>query len=441
MKKFSKELFTINDHVLVALSGGADSVSCLHFLLSLCNVSISAFHLNHSLREESSSEQNFCHDFCQKKNIMFYTKTADILKESKLLKKSIEETGRIFRYRLLEETAKEIGANIIVTAHHQGDQTESILMQFLSGSSGIFMGIKREWIRDKVKIIRPMLEVSKSEIYAYCEENKLQFCEDSSNLDVNFTRNKLRQVVIPLIKNSINPALDNTLSRHVRLTNNLASYLEKTVDKSLEEISSLSKYSISQLHKLDIFIQCEVIKRLLLPWEDLRITSSIIEEVLSFLSTSRANSQMKLSSNLLCLKEYDIFFFTALKSKASEDNLLISFGENIFQEFSLTVQEVSHPLISKENNEVACLDLEKIDTNSLHIRVKKVGDKFIPLGMSHFKKLKDYFIDKKIPTTKRKETHLLCDKDKIIWIIGHEIDNRVKIDVNSKKYLYIKYTF
>ena len=264
MDKFNKSLLLDDDIILVALSGGADSIACLYYLHdNFKSANIMAFHLNHKLRTDADSDMLFCQEVCKKLEITIFIEEKEIAIEAKKMKKSLEETGRIVRYKFLKYIANKHKITKIVTAHHADDNNESILMQIFNGTGGLHLGVSEVIkINNKHQIIRPMLNVRKNDIYQYCVLNKISFREDSTNLENDFKRNKLRNIIIPLIKKQINSNLEKSLEKFKTISDEMSSFIDTYIEKSLAIILVDNKYSITKFKQDDVFIRKEIINLL-----------------------------------------------------------------------------------------------------------------------------------------------------------------------------------
>ena len=202
------------DTIVVGVSGGPDSICLLNVLKNLQNelkINIVVAHINHMIRKEADSETVFVQDFCEQRDIKCFVKKADVLQIAKEKKLGTEEVGRKIRYDFFEEVKNIVGGNKIATAHNANDNAETVLMNFLrgSGSTGL-KGI--EPIRDN-KLIRPIIECTRQEIEQYCNEKGLNPKYDKTNQENIYTRNKIRNIVIPYIKKEFNPNIINTMDR------------------------------------------------------------------------------------------------------------------------------------------------------------------------------------------------------------------------------------
>ena len=212
IKKYN--LIENGDSIVIGVSGGPDSICLLHVLNELkneLNFKISVAHINHMIREEADDETEYVKEFCENLGIECYIKRIDVVKIANNLKRGTEETGRQIRYEFFDEILEKTASNKIATAHNNNDKVETILMNILRGSG--LSGLKGiEAIRDN-KYIRPLIETSREEIEKYCEENNLNPKIDKSNNENIYTRNKVRNIVIPYIKQEFNPNILKTINR------------------------------------------------------------------------------------------------------------------------------------------------------------------------------------------------------------------------------------
>jgi len=235
IKKYN--LIKEGDSIVIGVSGGPDSICLLHVLNELkneLNFKIYVAHINHMIREEADSETEYVKDFCEKLGIECYIKRIDVVEIANNLKRGTEETGRKIRYEFFDEVLEKTDANKIATAHNSNDKVETILMNILRGSG--ISGLKGiEAIRDE-KFIRPLIETSREEIEEYCEVNKLNPKIDKSNNENIYTRNKVRNVVIPYIKQEFNPNILKTINRLSEVATEESEYLNKITEQTFNKI-------------------------------------------------------------------------------------------------------------------------------------------------------------------------------------------------------------
>lgn len=218
IKKYN--LIEKGDGIVVGVSGGPDSICLVNILYNLkkeLGIDIIVTHINHMIREEAGDDEEFANEYCKNRKIPFYSKKIDIQTISKKEKKSTEEAGREARYEFFNEILKKCGGTKIATAHTKGDNAETVLMNIIrgTGTSGL-KGIQPK--RDNI-YIKPLIEISREEIEEYCEVNRLNPRHDKTNDENIYTRNKIRNILIPLIKEEFNPNIIDTLERLSRLSN------------------------------------------------------------------------------------------------------------------------------------------------------------------------------------------------------------------------------
>ena len=253
-----------NDKIVIGVSGGPDSICLLHLLYSLqekLKFEIVVAHINHQIREVADSETEYVKDFCKKLGIECFVKKENILELAKKQKKGTEEVGRQVRYDFFEEVAQKTEANKIATAHNANDRAETVILNILRGSG--ISGLKGiEAMRDN-KYIRPLILTNREKIEKYCEENNLNPRIDESNLESIYSRNKVRNIVIPYIKKEFNQNIIQTINRLSDVATDENEYLQKLTKEKYNEISSIENETI--VLNLKKFNQLElVIKRRLI---------------------------------------------------------------------------------------------------------------------------------------------------------------------------------
>ena len=305
------------DTIVVGVSGGPDSICLLNVLKNLQNelkINIVVAHINHMIRKEADSETVFVQDFCEQRDIKCFVKKADVLQIAKEKKLGTEEVGRKIRYDFFEEVKNLVGGNKIATAHNANDNAETVLMNFLrgSGSTGL-KGI--EPIRDN-KLIRPIIECTRQEIEQYCNEKGLNPKYDKTNQENIYTRNKIRNMLIPYIQENFNPNIIETINRMSNLIATDEMYFKSIVKQSYKEtfISRTEKEIILDLKKFNILEK--VIKSRLIIYtinELLGTTNGIekihIEDVIKLCKNNIGNKYLTPNKNIkIMIKNKKIFF-------------------------------------------------------------------------------------------------------------------------------------
>lgn len=305
------------DTIVVGVSGGPDSICLLNVLKNLQNelkINIVVAHINHMIRKEADSETVFVQDFCEQRDIKCFVKKADVLQIAKEKKLGTEEVGRKIRYDFFEEVKNIVGGNKIATAHNANDNAETVLMNFLrgSGSTGL-KGI--EQIRDN-KLIRPIIECTRQEIEQYCNEKGLNPKYDKTNQENIYTRNKIRNMLIPYIQENFNPNIIETINRMSHLIATDEMYFKSIVKQSYKEtfISRTEKEIILDLKKFNVLEK--VIKSRLIIYtinELLGTTNGIekihIEDVIKLCKNNIGNKYLTPNKNIkIMIKNKKIFF-------------------------------------------------------------------------------------------------------------------------------------
>ncbi len=321
IKKYN--LINENDSIVIGVSGGPDSICLLHVLNEIknkLNFKIYVAHINHMIRKEADEETEYVKEFCKKLGIECYIKRIDVVKIANNLKRGTEETGRNIRYEFFNEVLEKTKSNKIATAHNSNDKVETIIMNVLrgSGSNGL-KGIEAK--RDE-KYIRPLIEISRKDIEEYCKVNKLNPRIDKSNSENIYTRNKIRNVVIPYIEKEFNPNIMKTISRLSEVVNEENEYLNKVTEKTYNEIKlSNAKGETPNTIILDLkaFNNLElVIKRRIILYTINEVLSSTvglekvnIDDIIKLCSNNIGNKYLKPIKNLKILVNKGKIFFIA----------------------------------------------------------------------------------------------------------------------------------
>ncbi len=437
--KFIKEyrLIESGDNILISLSGGSDSVFLLNFLFKYKDkykITLAAFHLNHLLRKESSSDQRFSQQICSQLRLPFFTTNKNVKIYARRNKLSIEEAGRNLRYKCLKEFADKYSFNKIATAHNLDDNAETVLLNLIKGKglrsiSGI--PIKHE------NIIRPIMCLTKSEIEKYLRLNKIDFVEDLSNQSDIYERNYLRLKIVPELLKKFNKNLSNSIFQTSKILEGFLELFDKILIEKYYDLVSLTDgdliLKLNSFYQENKIIQTEIIRRVLL--EELKIepTFKIISDILNLVRL-QIGKKISISDEYQVIRERNLLRFTKSNEKKS-----VHIKVRVGNTYSINNQIISVKkskktmLDTNPNNEL--IDADKIVGN-LIIRNWKEGDRFIPLGMKGSKKVSDFLTDAKISVKER--VLVLTDDEKILSVIGHRIDDRVKISNDTKNFYKIE---
>lgn len=436
------ELLSSGEKILVAVSGGPDSVFLLHFLNKYkkkFKIELGAVHINHLLRgNDSERDELFCKTICDELSIPFYLLRKDIKSYSKKNKISLEVAGRKIRYEFFGKISSKNKYDRIVTAHNVDDNAETVLLNLIKGTGikGIAgIPVKRN------NIVRPILSLTKKEILDYLNENQFEYRVDESNLSNDFERNFLRNEVIPLIQKNINPAFSNsalnTSLNLQRLNLGLAeifSGLKSAVKVKFNRSVSIPVDFIKSENK---FIISYAIKELIDENFSVKLESNDLKKIIMLVKKQSGKSE-ELSENLNALKERNEIRIVKKSALKNSNEIKISTGSEIKiarKTFSILEAKRNEVKIGKSKN------IEYISADALNsdfiVRTWTEGDKFFPIGMQGSKKISDYLNDIKINSFEKKEQLVLENAGSIVWVIGKRLDDRFKLTPNTKKVLKI----
>ena len=422
------DLFSTEDKLILAISGGADSVA-LACLLKDTGYNFVLAHCNFKLRgSESDNDEVFVKNLAEKMELECYVKSFNTQFYSKENKISLQMAARELRYCWFEELRKEIDAKYVLVAQHKDDDLETFFINLIRGS-GIkgLLGIKSK--RDK--IVRPLLIFSREQIENYLSIKKQKFRNDSSNSDVKYLRNNIRHHLIPLIKD-MNPSFENTLSKEVDFLNEIYNVFMTNFEIIKEELIEMTEKG------------CEIDKFKLLSIQNNKI---FLREIITPFGFSQCDKILESCRSI----SGKLFFSHTHKLLVDRKKLIITEikkEKNLFielEEFDNLTYPISLRFRNSDQNQfitdknIVFLDKEKL-TFPLSLRKWKNGDFFYPIGMNGKKKLSDFFIDNKFTQFDKEDCYLLCSGEDIVWIVGHRMDDRFKISDDTKK-VYIAELF
>ena len=417
-----KQLFEKNDKLLLAISGGADSVA-LAYLLKQLEYNFTLAHCNFGLRnKESEKDEVFVKELAKKLGVKCFTKSFETQKFAIKNKISIQMTARDLRYEWFEILRKEKGCDFVLTAHHRDDNMETFFINLLRGT-GIkgMLGIDRI----KEKIIRPLLFANKDEIYYFLKKNKIKFREDSSNKDTKYLRNKIRLQLLPLLK-EINPSFNETLTKEKNYLSSVSAIYfteiekqKKKILKQKENYFTISKVELKKLNPLETYLY-EFLKP---------FGFSNIEDIACTIS-KQSGKQFFSSTHRITIDRKELII-QAIRQNEKVEILIEKVDNECFYPLHLEFS-ISDNLEIKKDKGIAMLDFNKLKF-PLVLRKWGKGDFFTPFGMKGKKKLSDFFIDNKISIPEKEQIWILCSANEIVWIVGYRISEKFKITEPSKK--------
>lgn len=426
-------LFCKNHRILIALSGGVDSV-VLVTLMHKANYNIALAHCNFHLRdEESNRDEAFVRSWAKENNVELFVKEFDTYGYMKENKISLEMAARDLRYEWFNSLMETKKFDFLCTAHHLDDSIETFFINLLRGTgiAGLH-GIQAK----NDKITRPLLFATREEILNYAKENNITYVEDSTNAETKFTRNKIRHNLFPILK-EINPNFENALKKDIEYLNDTEFIFRKEIEKAKSEIiekeNDLIKINISKLLSLNpmkIYLY-EILSEYGFNEANINDISQSFEEI---------SGKQFFSKSHRIVKDRQYLFIEKRKENPINDFYLINQNQGSLI-FPLKMQfEILKDLrfinISKEKT-IAMLDYDLLKF-PLILRKWRQGDSFVPFGMKKEKKLSDYFTSNKYSLLDKENQWILCSEDKILWIVGERIDDRFRISNKTKNILKIE---
>jgi tRNA(Ile)-lysidine synthase len=448
-----KELVKKGETIVLAVSGGPDSLCLLHLfnrLASADNLKLVVAHLNHGLRPEAAAEEAGLASLAARLNLSFKAKRVNIRSYKKRLKLSEEAAGRRARYRFLLRVARSFKADAIALGHHRDDQAETVLLNLLRGS-GIdgLSGMLPLRHLNGVKLIRPLLEFRRSEIESYCLDQGLDYYTDSSNLETYYTRNKIRLDLIPHLEERYNPRIREALAGLAELAAEdrlyFAHQVRKTAGKLVEHKGKLTFLDRSTLNKLPRAISSRVLRQLLSHYRTGRELGRLhLNQLLELAKDGNVGARLDLPGGLRAYRAKDSLILARKDDWKPEE---IGEQELLIPGLALLPggQAISASLARRGNlcwppqRNSAYLDFDTIPPGRIIIRSRKPGDRFHPQGATGSKKLKSFLIDQKVDQMMRDSLPLVTVGGAIIWVAGLRIAHPYRVTNKTARVLCLKY--
>ncbi|HOP49692.1 MAG TPA: tRNA lysidine(34) synthetase TilS [Ignavibacteriales bacterium] len=424
-------LIESNDNILIAFSGGPDSVFLMTFLNEFKNylkINLFACHVNHNLRVNATKDMEFALSFCDDLQIPIAVTSVNVYEYKDLNKLSIEEAARILRYEALENIAKKFSCNKIATAHNLNDNTETFLLNVLKGTG--LKGLKGIPIK-RDNIIRPIMCFTKDEIVNYLKKNNISYIIDETNLTNDYQRNYLRNEILPKLREKINPKLDNSIFNLGRILEDF----EVNLDANCNITNDKLKIEKSRLSKISLYNCLSNIP-------NLEISYKLIDDLFE-LKEKKIGKKIVLPKNYIALNDRDFIIIYKDDKNIENETFVLTIKNNFlktkyFDIFVNILERKDVNINEKETNE-EFIDFDKLKSDELIIRKYRETDYFYPLGLKNKQSLKDFLSNNKVPIINRKDVFVIENDEKIIYVIGYRIDNRFKITNNTKRVLKICY--
>ncbi|MCT4661158.1 MAG: tRNA lysidine(34) synthetase TilS [Tissierellales bacterium] len=443
----SEKLIIAGDKLLLGVSGGVDSMVLLDLMIQIradMSIELGVAHLNHGLRGEAADKDcELVRRVSIENEIPFYEEKVDMMEYSRTHKLTPEEAGRNLRRNFFRRISEKYDYKKIVLAHNQNDQAETLIMRIFRGT-GIdgLIGIKKingMWIR-------PMLMISRTEIERYALEYGIKYRTDHTNLETIYERNKIRLDLLPMIQKQYNPKIIESLVRLSKSAEADVSYIEGVVDGIASEMFEIDEkyleFSIEKFNKIDNRLKNRVLRR------GLRLLKQSLEGIeenniillKAFIENSVSGRFHDIKDGLKAHSYNDKCRIGYINMNSERYEYEIGIGTLLKNErFEIETEVINAENIKKYSKDVfvKCFDYDKI-SYALKIRNRKNGDRIKVLGMQGSKKLKDLFIDLKIPRYERNDIPLIVSGDQIVWVVGYRISDDFKVTDSTRRVLKIK---
>ena len=428
------------DGVLAAVSGGADSVCLLLVLKALeesLGIHVAAFHLHHGLRgAEADRDERFVRELCERLQVSLHAVREDVAGYAKTHGLSEEEAGRILRYQWLEKTAGEFGCRRIATAHHKDDQTETVLMNLFRGSGLRGLGGIRpvRELSGELTLIRPLLGINRQEIETYLIEEKEAWCEDSTNKELVYARNKVRNELIPWIREHINDRAEEHILKTAAFASQADEYFVSQAEKLLGDGFQEQEASFAEIDTALFDSQPDIMKSYLIRAMIMKVSGNAKDisarhmDAIVALDGPGGGTSVDLPYGLQAMRSYQKLI---IRKAVAEQNAR-GCGKNLQTKVFPWKKDMEIP----KNQYTKWFDYDKIN-DTLSVRTREPGDYFM-IGNGKTKKLHRFFIDEKIPEELRDHILLLAEGNHVLWIIGYRISEYYKVTEATRNILEVR---
>ena len=436
-----ENLIEKNDKILIGLSGGADSVFLFNVLYKLkddFDFEIKTCHINHSYRDAALRDEKFSRKISEEKNIQFFSKKVDMKQYSIDNSISLEDSGRILRYNCFKEILESEKLNKIAVAHHLDDQVETFFLHLFRGSG--IDGLCGIQYRNK-DIIRPLLDISKSEILNYLDENNIEYVADETNFVADVQRNKIRLEMLPYIQENFNSSINESIYRTINILKDSKEIIDDVTKLKYETLVSqkYSEYSID----VDLFkkektsVKRNIIRKLLIELngsnQDIRMV--YIDDIIELFDLK--NGSEYVFKDYSFFKSYDKVIIRKNLNNKKSQSVEFEFGKINFGDFKINSYLTKDTNVKPSRNKM--LFDSEILSHNLILRKRKNGDRIKLKGFT--KKIKDVFIDNKVLQIERDNYPILSDEENVYAILSLKRSNLYMKNSNSKEVLVIEVTY
>ncbi|MBN2590185.1 MAG: tRNA lysidine(34) synthetase TilS [Sedimentisphaerales bacterium] len=453
-------------NILLAVSGGADSIALLHALHTITSQDIFRFdlycaHINHQLRDDADNDEEFVFSQAQKLNIPVITKRLDIRKYASDNKLSIETAARKLRIENLTEIAKTNKCNWIATGHQKNDNAETIIHRILRGTG--FRGLAGIWpvrkFQDKISFIRPLLCVTREDIIQYLRQNNINWHEDYTNAEFIYTRNHIRHKLLPALQEKCKYSLVEQLTELSQKAESLHKQICIKADALWPEVSICNNDKI--ILKKNIIstqlqpVQLKLIRRALIALGsgERDLTSEHYERIMELIKQGYTGKTIQLPNRFNVHVEYQniVFKLRRVGFAPPDSSNLNQFqsveisisGSTTFKEFTIQTSIIEKEQVDLKNflksktPETECFDFDKIK-EPLFVRLRKDGDRFVPFGQNKEKKIGKFLTAQHVTEEARSKTLVITDSEKIIWLCPIRASEQTKVTSETRKILQLK---
>ncbi len=421
----------------VACSGGRDSMSLLHYLNSIkqdLDCEVVAINVDHGIRQTSALDTEFVMQFCKDHKIRAYKFKGEALKVAKEEKLTVEQAARKVRYGIFETVIQKGVCDKIALAHHMYDQAETVLLNILRGA-GLNGARGMEPIRDGI-YIRPLLKTPRENIMAYIDEFGLEFVEDETNKDTTYSRNYLRNIVMPALRRHFKGA-DRSLVNFAELCKKDDDFINSKIDtNTMIESKEYVKVPLSYFYQDEAVVN-RILKKVFDKFSRQDFERRHFDIVRSFALEANNGNIISLPFKVKALKEYDYIIIGHIKKKENVGEYPFQSGKLKIEGYG-TIRSTSSKVLTEPKIHQHIIDAEKLPAIAVW-RFRQEGDTFAPLGLNGSKKLKEYFIDKKIPQRMRNEIPVLAVGERILAVADIEIADEIKVTPETKRFYKINY--
>lgn len=461
----AEKLIAPGERIVIGVSGGADSIALLHVLYEIStsrgwNLDLTVAHLDHGLRGAASTDDaGFARELAERLELRFVSETRDVQADSDRTGTSVEEAARNARYAFFSSVCTRAGARKVATGHQADDNAETILQRVLRGTGlrGLAGIPRRREItpRSGIEVVRPLLRISGAEVRAFLGERGIAHREDASNSSTAFTRNRIRNELLPLAENAVNPGVRDALARLGEQASWLNDFLGETVQRTfatlvIDQTDQLLSLNASALARKSTIVQSEIVRLAYRAFGlgEQALSFHHLKSALDLLADESSGKHVSLPAGVVVEKRYHQLTFRLPSDEPREDlaeEIVVRLpGTTVLPVRRLEIETQVKPLSQGAWQMVRQSSTpfdEYLDFENLHkplvVRRRRKGDRFFPLGAPGTKTVSDFLTDAKVDPAERDRVPLLCDKLGPVWLVGHRIDDRVKLTPQSRQVLCV----